>query len=185
MRDNIAADFCENLSSERFGAVLVNSPWNILYEELRHKGLAAEADKYQEALMGALLALPVERLLDERCHLYLYTPNSAIPSGLELLKRWGFDYKSNLIIHNGKGAAQSGGQKSKFFRNVTDMVLFGVRGKGARTLDPGRTQVNYFEAPCQLHRVIEACSSGPYLELFNDQARPGWTAWKWQFLEHA
>ncbi|WP_452004614.1 MT-A70 family methyltransferase [Azospirillum largimobile] len=184
-RDNIVNDLCENLSSERFGAILVNSPWDILHEELRGKGFAAEPEKCHEALMSTLLSLPIERFLDDRCHLYLYVPNAYIPSGLELLKKWGFDYKSNLIIRNGTRTTGSSNQSSKLFRNVTDMFLFGVRGKGARTLDPGRTQVNYFAAPRQLHRVVEACSSGPYLELFNDQARLGWTTWKWRFLEHA
>jgi N6-adenosine-specific RNA methylase IME4 len=72
-----------------------------------------------------------------------------------------------------------------YFRNVTELVLFGVRGKNARTLAPGRRQVNLLATrkgahsykPHELYSVIEACSPGPFLELFAREQRPGWTAW--------
>jgi N6-adenosine-specific RNA methylase IME4 len=68
---------------------------------------------------------------------------------------------------------------------VTELVLFGVRGKNARTLAPGRRQVNYLctrkgahsVKQIELYRIIEACSPGPYLELFARSRRPNWTAW--------
>ena len=60
-----------------------------------------------------------------------------------------------------------------------------VRGKNARTLAPGRRQVNMIETrkrehsrkPDEQYAVIEACSRGPFLELFARGTRPGWTYW--------
>jgi N6-adenosine-specific RNA methylase IME4 len=60
-----------------------------------------------------------------------------------------------------------------------------VKGKNARTLAPGRRQVNLISTrkrehsrkPDEQYAVIEACSPGPYLELFARGVRPNWTAW--------
>jgi N6-adenosine-specific RNA methylase IME4 len=72
-----------------------------------------------------------------------------------------------------------------YFRNVTELILFGVRGKNARTLAPGRRQVNYLSSrkrehsrkPDELYPIIEACSPGPYLELFARGVREAWAVW--------
>ncbi|MHB1855070.1 MAG: MT-A70 family methyltransferase, partial [Acidimicrobiales bacterium] len=70
------------------------------------------------------------------------------------------------------------------FRNVTEPILFGVRGH-LRTGPAGRRQVNMIESrkrehsrkPEEQYALIESCSPGPYLELFARYARLGWTAW--------
>ena len=72
-----------------------------------------------------------------------------------------------------------------YFRNVTELILFGVRGKNARTLAPGRSQVNllatrkreHSRKPDEQYAIIEACSPGPYLELFARGKRAGWQVW--------
>ncbi len=71
-----------------------------------------------------------------------------------------------------------------YFRNVTELVLFGVKGK-MRTLKPGRTQTNIIRTrkrehsrkPDELYDIIESCSPGPYLELFARGARDDWAVW--------
>jgi N6-adenosine-specific RNA methylase IME4 len=102
------------------------------------------------------------------------------------MKAWGFNYKSNIVWHKLRKDGGSDGRGVGFyFRNVTELLLFGVRGKNARTLQPGRTQVNYLgtrkrehsRKPDEMYDLIEACSSGPRLEMFARGARPGWTVW--------
>ena len=133
-----------------------------------------------------ICALPVADLADEPAHLYLWVPNALLPEGLEVMRAWGFDYKSNLIWRKIRKDGGSDGRGVGFyFRNVTEIILFGVRGKNARTLAPGRRQVNYLESrkrehsrkPDEQYEIIEACSPGPRLELFSRGARPGWEAW--------
>lgn len=71
-----------------------------------------------------------------------------------------------------------------YFRNVTELILFGVRGS-MRTLSPGRTQVNilatrkreHSRKPDEIFDIIESCSPGPYLELFARFRRAGWDQW--------
>lgn len=109
-----------------------------------------------------------------------------LPFGLTVLQAWGFEYKSNIVWHKLRKDGGSDGRGVGFyFRNVTEMLLFGVRGKNARTLAPGRRQVNYLgtrkrehsRKPDEQYEVIEACSRGPFLELFARGTRPGWTTW--------
>jgi N6-adenosine-specific RNA methylase IME4 len=72
-----------------------------------------------------------------------------------------------------------------YFRNVTEIVLFGVRGKNARTLEPGRSQVNLLATrkreqsrkPDEIFDIVESCSPGPRLEIFARGTRQGWTTW--------
>jgi N6-adenosine-specific RNA methylase IME4 len=118
--------------------------------------------------------------------LYLWIPNALLPEGLAVMQAWGFQYKSNIVWHKVRKDGGSDGRGVGFyFRNVTELILFGVRGKNARTLSPGRRQVNYIESrkrehsrkPDEQYPIIEACSPGPFLELFARGDRPGWTSW--------
>ena len=122
----------------------------------------------------------------DTAHCYLWVPNALLPWGLQVLDAWGFEYKTNLVWHKVRKDGGSDGRSVGFyFRNVTELVLFGVRGRSARTLPPGRSQVNLIASrkrehsrkPDELYEVIEACSWGPYLELFGRGQRDGWTVW--------
>ena len=113
-------------------------------------------------------------------------PNALLPEGLQVLKAWGFEYKSNIIWHKIRKDGGSDGRGVGFyFRNVTEILLFGVRGKNVRTLDAGRRQVNMMQTrkrehsrkPDEQYDLIESCSWGPYLELFGRGVREGWTVW--------
>lgn len=90
---------------------------------------------------------------------------------------------ATLIWHKiRKDGGPDGRGAGFYFRNTTEVVLFGTRGR-LRTLAPGRRQVNFLATrkqehsrkPTELYDIIEACSPGPYLELFARKTRPGWT----------
>ena len=102
------------------------------------------------------------------------------------MRAWGFQYKSNLLWHKVRKDGGSDGRGVGFyFRNVTELILFGVRGKNARTLGPGRSQVNFLSSrkrehsrkPDEQYPIIEACSPGPFIELFARGDRKGWMGW--------
>jgi N6-adenosine-specific RNA methylase IME4 len=79
------------------------------------------------------------------------------------------------------------------FRNVTEVILFGVCGKNVRTLQPGRSQENiivsmkreHSRKPDEQYQIIESCSSGPYIELFARGPREGWFVWGNQAEEYS
>jgi N6-adenosine-specific RNA methylase IME4 len=133
-----------------------------------------------------ILDLPVGCVSAETSHLYLWVPNALLLEGLRVMEAWGFQYKTNLIWHKvRKDGGPDGRGVGFYFRNVTEMVLFGVRGKNARTLAAGRSQVNFMATrkrehsrkPDELYPLIEACSPGPFLELFARGTRKGWAMW--------
>ena len=147
-----------------------------------HKRLS----RYGTLTLPEIESLPVAEIAARTAHLYLWVPNALLADGLAVMTAWGFTYKSNLIWHKVRKDGGSDGRGVGFyFRNVTEMILFGVRGKNARTLAPGRRQVNLIASrkrehsrkPDELYPIVEACSPGPYLELFARGTRSGWATW--------
>lgn len=168
-----------------FSTVLADPPWRF---ENRTGKMAPEHQRllrYPTMTMEEILELPVNRLAGARAHLYLWVPNALLTEGLAVMKHWGFTYKTNIVWYKvRKDGGPDGRGVGFYFRNVTELILFGIRGS-MRTLDAGRTQTNIISTrkrehsrkPDELYDVIEACSPGPYLELFARHPRRGWTQW--------
>jgi N6-adenosine-specific RNA methylase IME4 len=147
-----------------------------------HKRLS----RYSTLKLEDILNIPVKDTLMDNAHLYLWVPNALLPEGLQVLKAWGFEYKSNLIWYK---IRKDGGPDRRgvgfYFRNVTEMILFGVKGKNARTLPPARSTPNiiytqkreHSRKPDEQYELIESVSPGPYLEMFARGSRKGWTCW--------
>ena len=142
-------------------------------------------DRYDTMSAAEIASLPVADVVSANAHLYLWVPNALLPEGLAVMQGWGFRYVSNLVwAKRRKDGGPDGRGVGFYFRNVTELILFGVRGS-LRTLDPGRRQVNMIETrkrehsrkPEEAYDLIEACSPGPYLEMFARYARPGWHSW--------
>jgi N6-adenosine-specific RNA methylase IME4 len=147
---------------------------------------ASHVTGYRTLTLDEIKELPVGQVTASKAHLYLWCPNALLPEGLAVMKAWGFAYKSNIVWHKVRKDGGSDGRGVGFyFRNVTELILFGVKGKNARTLAPGRRQVNllatrkreHSRKPDEQYEIIEACSSSPYLELFARGTRKGWATW--------
>ena len=170
---------------KRFGAILIDPPWRFTNRTGKMAPEHRRLHRYRTMGLEELRALPVAEIALSRSHLYLWCPNALLPEGLQLMASWGFRYKTNLIWYKiRKDGGPDGRGVGFYFRNVTEVVLFGVRGS-LRTLPPGRRQVNvmvsrkqeHSRKPDDLYRIIERCSPGPYIELFARRRIPGWTAW--------
>lgn len=179
-------DLLRFVGRRRFGTVLVDPPWQFTNKTGKvapeHKRLA----RYSTMKLPDIMAMPVSEVVADKAHLYLWCPNALLPEGIAAMKAWGFTYKSNLVWHKiRKDGGPDGRGVGFYFRNVTELILFGVRGKNARTLAPGRSQVNFLATrkrehsrkPDEQYKIIEACSPGPYLELFGRGIRKGWATW--------
>jgi N6-adenosine-specific RNA methylase IME4 len=168
-----------------FRAIVADPPWQFQNSTGKVAPEHRRLHRYGTMTLAEIVALPVAELAAPTCHLYLWIPNALLPDGLAVMKAWGFSYKSNLVWHKIRADGGSDGRGVGFyFRNVTELILFGVRGKNARTLAPGRRQVNliatrkreHSRKPDELYPIIEACSPGPFLELFAREQRAGWIA---------
>jgi N6-adenosine-specific RNA methylase IME4 len=180
------SDFLNRIGDNRFSTVLADPPWQFQNRTGKMAPEHKRLSRYATMTLDDILALPVEASLNETAHLYLWVPNALLPEGLRVLAAWGFHYKSNIVWHKiRKDGGPDGRGVGFYFRNVTELVLFGVRGPNARTLAPGRRQVNFLATqkrehsrkPDELYPLIEACSPGPYLEMFARGSREGWTTW--------
>lgn len=175
-----------NLAPQKFQTILADPPWQFTNRTGKVAPEHRRLSRYTTMTTGEICKLPVAELVKDPSHLYMWVPNALLPDGLRVMEAWGFQYKSNIVWHKIRKDGGSDGRGVGFyFRNVTEILLFGVRGKNARTLAPGRRQVNYLATrkrehsrkPDEQYDIIEACSRGPYLELFARGTRPGWTYW--------
>ncbi|HEX8165326.1 MAG TPA: MT-A70 family methyltransferase [Beijerinckiaceae bacterium] len=183
---NAAGDLLRFAAGKRFKTILADPPWQFTNKTGKVAPEHRRLTRYSTMSLEQIKTLPVEAVAAEPAHLYLWVPNALLPEGLSVMAAWGFHYKSNVVWHKVRKDGGSDGRGVGFyFRNVTELLLFGVRGKNARTLSPGRRQVNMIETrkrehsrkPDEQYGIIESCSPGPFLELFARGTRRGWAMW--------
>jgi N6-adenosine-specific RNA methylase IME4 len=185
-QSNPSDDLLAFAAGRKFKTILADPPWRFQNRTGKMAPEHRRLSRYGTLTFEEIEALPIARIADATSHLYLWVPNALLPQGLSVMNAWGFEYKSNVVWHKIRKDGGSDGRGVGFyFRNVTELILFGVRGKNARTLAPGRRQVNYISSrkrehsrkPDEQYDVIEACSPGPFLELFGRGVRDGWDTW--------
>jgi len=181
----VATDLLESVGRRRFATVLADPPWQFTNRTGKIAPEHHRLARYPTMTLGDIAELPVAKITKPTAHLYLWCPNALLPDGLAIMEAWGFGYKSNLVWHKVRKDGGSDGRGVGFyFRNVTELLLFGVRGKSARTLAPARSQVNFIATrkrehsrkPDEQYEIIEECSPGPFVELFARGSRKGWFA---------
>jgi len=179
-------DMLKFVGKRKFSTILADPPWQFTNRTGKMAPEHKRLSRYSTLKLKDILDFPVSEIVKEPSHIYLWVPNALLAEGMEVLRAWGFEYKTNIIWHKvRKDGGPDGRGVGFYFRNTTEMVLFGVRGKNARTLKAGRSQVNiirtrkreHSKKPDELYQIIESCSSGPYLELFARGARKGWISW--------
>lgn len=170
----------------KFKTVLADPPWQFQNRTGKVAPEHRRLNRYPTMTLDDICGLPVSEIVEDTAHLYMWVPNALLPEGLRVMEAWGFQYKSNLVWHKIRKDGGSDGRGVGFyFRNVTELILFGTRGKNARTEPPGRSQVNMIQTrkrehsrkPDEQYALVEACSKGPYLEMFARGERPGWAVW--------
>lgn len=165
--------------------MLADPPWRFSNRTGKVAPEHRRLDRYSTMSLDAIKALPLREVTAKNAHLYLWVPNALLPEGLDVMTAWGFRYVSNIIwAKRRKDGGPDGRGVGFYFRNVTEILLFGVKGS-MRTLPAGRSQVNMIETrkrehsrkPDEQYDLIESCSPGPYLELFARHPSPKWTVW--------
>ena len=183
---NDSDDLLKFVGKRKFSTILADPPWQFQNRTGKMAPEHKRLSRYSTMKLQEIKDLPVEAIADERAHLYLWVPNALLAEGMQVMEHWGFKYKTNMIWYK---IRKDGGPDRRgvgfYFRNVTEVILFGVRGKNIRTLQPGRSQENIISSrkrehsrkPDEQYDIIESCSWGPYLELFARGERKGWVTW--------
>jgi N6-adenosine-specific RNA methylase IME4 len=179
-----AEDFASKVVGP-YATILADPPWRFINRTGKMAPEHRRLLRYPTLTVDEICEISVAKVAAANAHLYLWVPNALVSEGLEVMRRWGFTYKTNLVwFKTRKDGGPDGRGVGFYFRNVTELILFGTRGH-VRTLQPGRTQTNilisqkreHSRKPDQIYSVVEQCSPGPYLELFARFRRPGWDQW--------
>lgn len=179
-------DFRHYTFGKKYKTLYADPPWQFQNRTGKVAPEHKRLSRYGTMSLGEIKKLPISEVTEERCHLYLWVPNALLPEGLEVMKTWGFEYKTNIIWEKVRKDGMPDGRGVGFyFRNVTEMLLFGIKGDKNRTLDAGRSQVNLIRSvkrehsrkPDEFIPLIESCSPAPFLELFARGDRKNWDMW--------
>ncbi len=182
MKSNVAKDFISSIQNKEYACILADPPWRFLNRTGKVAPEHKRLSRYDTLSVEEIKEIPVPLVASRNSHLYLWIPNALLKEGMEVMEAWGFKYKTNIIWHKiRKDGGPDGRGVGFYFRNTTEMILFGVRGN-MRTLPPGRSQVNIIKTrkqehsrkPDELYDIVERCSPGPYLELFARGKRKNW-----------
>ena len=186
-------NFREFTNGKKYKTIYADPPWQFQNRTGKVAPEHKRLNRYSTMTLNEIMALPVSDISDEKRHLYLWVPNALLPEGLDVMKAWGFEYKTNLIWEKVRKDGQPDGRGVGFyFRNVTEILLFGIKGDKNRTLQTGRSQVNLLRTmkrehsrkPDEFVSLIEACSQGPRLEMFTRGNRVDWDMWGNQANEY-
>ncbi len=183
-KSTVAREFITEIQEKKYKTILADPPWRFQNRTGKMAPEHKRLSRYPTLSLDEIKEIPVHLVANKDSHLYLWVPNALLKEGLEVMAAWGFKYKTNLIWHKiRKDGGPDGRGVGFYFRNTTEIVLFGTRGS-LRTLKPGRTQVNIIKTqkqehsrkPDELYDIIESCSPGPYLEIFARGKRTSWDA---------
>lgn len=190
---SVVDDFKQFTGDRCFSTILADPPWQFQNRTGKVAPEHKRLSRYPTLPLDEIMAIPVKESTTETAHLYLWVPNALLSDGLGVMKAWGFTYKTNIVWYK---IRKDGGPDRRgvgfYFRNVTELLLFGIKGNNGRTLAPGRSQENiivsqkreHSRKPDEQYQLIEACSWGPYLEMFARGNRPNWTCWGNQAEEY-
>jgi len=185
-------NFRNYTAGKKYKTIYADPPWQFQNRTGKVAPEHKRLTRYNTMTLDEIKQLPVSDIVDEKGHLYLWVPNALLPEGLDVMKAWGFEYKTNIIWEKVRKDGMPDGRGVGFyFRNVTEILLFGIKGSKNRTLDPGRSQVNLIRSvkrehsrkPDEFIPLIESCSSAPFLEIFARGDRKNWDMWGNQATE--
>ena len=159
-----------------FQTIVIDPPWDWGDEgDVNQFGRAKP--EYSTMPFDEIKNLPVNKIADENCHLYLWVTNRSLPKAFTLIDVWGFRYITCLTWC--KPSIGMG----NYFRGSTEQVLFAVKGsQPLKRHDVG----TYFTAPRgdghsakpdEFYRLVESCSYAPFIDIFGRKARDGWSVW--------
>lgn len=159
-----------------YQTILIDPPWD-WSDEGDNDQLGRSKPDYQTMTIEQLMDLPVGRLSDDNCHLYLWATNRSLPKAFKLIEQWGFRYITCITW-----VKPSFGM-GNYFRGSTEQLLFAVKGsQPLKRKDIGTHFIaergkGHSSKPTEVYDLIESCSQAPYIEMFSRKERKGWTMW--------
>jgi N6-adenosine-specific RNA methylase IME4 len=170
----------------KYGVIYADPPWS--FRNWSTKGTGRNAVSHYDCLDAAALAsLPVADLAARDCALFLWATDPLLPRAIELIKAWGFEYKTVgfywvKLNARAKHAADHFTGLGYWTRANPEQCLLATRGKPMRRAKDVRRLVvenrrEHSRKPECVRDRIERLVDGPYLELFARETKRGWDCW--------
>lgn len=156
---------------KKWRTILADPPWDIL-----QKGNYGAIKKYDLMSLERIKAMPINQLTEENAHLWLWVTNGTLPYASEVLKAYGFTYRSIFTWIKPRFTL------GVYLRNATEHLILATRGK-APVKFRGQGTWGFYplqghsHKPEEVYDLIERVSEGDYLELFARRKRHGWDSW--------
>jgi N6-adenosine-specific RNA methylase IME4 len=175
----------EMLAAEgaQFNVIYADPPWE--FKVYSGKGKDRSADRhYNTGGLDAIKRLPVAALAADNCTLLMWAVMPELPGALEVIKAWGFEYKTigfTWIKQNKSGEGLFWGM-GYWTRANAEVCLLATKGHPERQAKDVHQVLlspvtEHSRKPDEFHTRIERLLRGPYLELYARREREGWTTW--------
>ena len=121
-------DFLNQCGHAQFQTIVADPPWQFQNRTGKMAPEHKRLNRYATMRLDEIMNLPVSKVAAPKSHLYLWVPNALLPEGLKVMQAWGFEYKTNIVWEKiRKDGLPDGRGVGFYFRNVTELLLFGIR----------------------------------------------------------
>jgi len=175
-----------NLPEKKYSIIYADPPWS--YKDTRketYKKHGGASSHYQTLSLDKIKALPVTSIANDNCMLFLWVTFPNLQEGLDVIKAWGFRYKTlgfSWIKTNPKSGTPFFGI-GYYTKSNCEACLIAVKGKPIKVSNSVSSVVI---APRERHskkpdtvreKIVQLCGDVPRIELFARESHEGWDCW--------
>ena len=166
---------------KKYKIIYADPPWQYRVYSKKGQGRSAE-NHYHTMNIKDIMALPVDKMADKDCILFLWITFPCLKEGIEVMERWGFKYKTcgfNWVKRNKKKNTYFMGM-GFWTRSNSEVCLIGTKGQPKR-VSKSVSQIcdarimEHSRKPAEIReRIVELCGELPRIELFARDKVKGW-----------
>ena len=161
-----------------FDVILADPPWAFASNSEAKPGRNARRH-YPCMKVAEIAAMPVTDWAAKSALLLMWTTSPFLPDAIDVIRAWGFKYKSHIVWDKGRIGT------GYWARSSHEPLLIATRGKfpcPKPALFPtsviAAARRAHSRKPDDVHQIVDArIPDARKLELFARQERDGWEAW--------
>lgn len=170
-------------TDKKYNIIYADPPWQ--YKDKKCNGNCS--DHYDTMSVDDICRLPINRISEKNCVLFLWTTYPMLKEVLNVIKSWGFEYKTigfQWLKLNKSGNGLFFGL-GRWTRGNTEPCLIAVKGKPYK-LVKSKKVFQVIQSPVEEHsvkppvvrdKIIELLGDLPRIELFARRSADGWDRW--------
>ena len=162
------------MNGKKYQVIYADPPWGYMQKKVGREYKHGASQKYSVMSIDEIKSLNISNIILDDSVLFLWVTTPLLPDGIDVLRSWGFDYKTSLYW-NKKNSLGLG----YWFRNNVEVCLVGIRGdvKAFRLQIPNvinEQPKGHSKKPMKMYSIIESLDLKPRIELFARDQREGW-----------